>query len=164
MANPFREGGSLNIPTQDAADYLFEKKYGISRSGSDKMGDGSQLGRIEGYQTGGTRRAITDYLEKSFSTPPDPYTKEVSYPEWPTALFGGNPNQAAGMGLLDVGVLTIPLDFVDGWQRMTEISENNRQTKRDLTDQLVSEGYDPASQSSGRNGGNPWRFRNKTNG
>ena len=33
MANPFREGGSLNIPTQDAADYLFEKKYGISRSG-----------------------------------------------------------------------------------------------------------------------------------
>jgi hypothetical protein len=51
------------------------------------------------------------------------------------------------MGLLDVGVLTIPLDFVDGWQRMTEISENNRQTKRDLTDQLVSEGYDPASQS-----------------
>jgi hypothetical protein len=66
MANPFREGGSLNIPTQDAADYLFEKKYGISRSGSDKMGDGSQLGRIEGYQTGGTRRAITDYLEKSF--------------------------------------------------------------------------------------------------
>jgi hypothetical protein len=59
------------------------------------------------------------------------------------SLFGGNPNQAAGMGLLDVGALTIPLDFVDGWQRMTEISENNRQTKRDLTDQLISEGYDP---------------------
>jgi hypothetical protein len=26
MANPFREGGSLNIPTQDAADYWFEKE------------------------------------------------------------------------------------------------------------------------------------------
>jgi hypothetical protein len=47
MANPFREGGSLNIPTQDAADYLFEKKYGISRSGSDKMGDGKpNLGEL----------------------------------------------------------------------------------------------------------------------
>jgi hypothetical protein len=30
MANPFREGGSLNIPTQDAADYLFEKNM-VSR-------------------------------------------------------------------------------------------------------------------------------------
>jgi hypothetical protein len=39
MANPFREGGSLNIPTQDAADYLFEnRKYGISRSGADQNG------------------------------------------------------------------------------------------------------------------------------
>jgi hypothetical protein len=27
MANPFKEGGSLNIPTQDAAD---EKEIGIS--------------------------------------------------------------------------------------------------------------------------------------
>jgi hypothetical protein len=30
MANPFREGGSLNIPTQDAADDLFATESGIS--------------------------------------------------------------------------------------------------------------------------------------
>jgi hypothetical protein len=54
MANPFREGGSLNIPTQAAADemkksgsqdyndFLFYQKYGLSRSGSDKMGEQSK--------------------------------------------------------------------------------------------------------------------------
>jgi hypothetical protein len=46
MANPFKDGGSLNIPTQAAADYLFEKKYGISRSGSDKMGEAANLGEL----------------------------------------------------------------------------------------------------------------------
>jgi hypothetical protein len=148
MANPFKEGDSLNIPTWEPTEL---QSPGALPTKWERFRDigaiNSKIGPIEGYHTGDTRRAITDYLEQFFSTPPDPHTGEVSYPEWPTALFGGNPNQAAGMGLLDVGVLTIPLDFVDGWQRMTEISENNRQTKRDLTDQLVSEGYDPASQS-----------------
>jgi hypothetical protein len=98
MANPFREGGSLNIPTQDAADYLFEKKYGISRSGSDKMGDGSQLGRIEGYQTGGTRRAITDYLESLFQHL-QTHTQGSIVPRMANSPFWRKPKSSCGYGI-----------------------------------------------------------------
>jgi hypothetical protein len=99
MANPFREGGSLNIPTQDAADYLFEKKYGISRSGSDKMGDGSQLGPIEGYHTGDTRRAITDYLETVFFNTSRPIHRGSIVPRMANSPFWRKPKSSCGYGI-----------------------------------------------------------------
>jgi hypothetical protein len=64
MANPFREGGSLNIPTQDAADemkksgsqdyndFLFYQKYGLPRS--EWEAEQGTVGPLEGYQTGDT--------------------------------------------------------------------------------------------------------------
>jgi hypothetical protein len=76
MANPFKDGGSLNIPTQDAADemkksgsqdyndFLFYQKYGLPRS--EWEAEQGTVGPLEGYQTGETRRNILDMFPDEY--------------------------------------------------------------------------------------------------
>jgi hypothetical protein len=142
MANPFKDGGSLNIPTQAAADemkksgsqdyndFLFYQKYGLPRS--EWEAEQGTVGPLEGYQTGETRRNILDMF-------PDKYRSKAR------EFIGGDPNQAMGLGYADATFIPGILDAYDGWNASKDIASKNRQAKKNVEDQLISEGYDPAS-------------------
>jgi hypothetical protein len=60
-------------------------------------------------------------------------------------FIGGDPNQAMGLGYADATFIPGILDAYDGWNASKDIASKNRQAKKNVEDQLISEGYDPAS-------------------
>jgi hypothetical protein len=100
MANPSKEGDSLNIPTWEPTEL---QSPGALPTKWERFRDigaiNSKIGPIEGYHTGDTRRAITDYLETVFFNTSRPIHRGSIVPRMANSPFWRKPKSSCGYGL-----------------------------------------------------------------